>query len=192
MWFSITLPIFVVHVCFINFHFILYLHKRILQFCRHWRTNIISVELRRGLDPREYNLIGKKLTRDVSIKEQSKGRMLARAERCVISQRRTVCRARLVHVAVHYRFYNQGRGSEPRALVSPPAMPSLTPRELISRTSRSWNTLRYTQKFLIVREIFHADDLAFSLESVINKEYFLSSSQLDYQSNNASFIEYSV
>lgn len=104
----------------------------------------------------EYNLIGKKLTRDVSIKEQSKGRMLARAERCVISQRRTVCRARLVHVAVHYRFYNQGRGSEPRALVSPPAIPSLTPRELISRTSRSWNTLRCTQKFLIAREIFHA------------------------------------
>lgn len=102
----------------------------------------------------EYNLIGKKLTRDVSIKEQSKGRMLARAERCVISQRRTVCRARLVHVAVRYRFYNQGRGSEPRALVSPPAEPSLTPRELISRTSRSWHTSRCTQKCLIVEKYF--------------------------------------
>ena len=80
----------------------------------------------------EYNLIGKKLTRDVSIKEQSKGRMLARAEQCVISQRRTVCRARLRHVAVRYRFYNQGKGSEPHALVSPPAKPSLTPCKLTS------------------------------------------------------------
>lgn len=78
----------------------------------------------------EQNLIGKKLTRDVSIKEQSKGRMLARAEQCVISQRRTVCRARLVHVAMRYRFYNQGKGSEPYALVSPSAKPSLTPCKL--------------------------------------------------------------
>lgn len=152
--FSIRLPIFVVHVCFINFRFILYLHKRTLQFGRHWRTNIISAELRRGLDLRRVQFNWKKLTRDVSIKEQSKGRMLARAERCVISQRRTVCRARLVHVAVRYRFYNQGRGSEPSALVSPPAKPSLTSRELISRTSRSWNTSRYTQKFLIVEKYF--------------------------------------
>lgn len=122
-------PTFVVHVCFINFRFILYLYKRTLQFGRHWRTNIIYAE---GWIRGEYNLIGKKLTRDVSIKEQSKGRMLARAERCVISQRRTACRARLVHVAVRYRFYNQGRGSEPSALVLPSAKPSLTSRELIS------------------------------------------------------------
>lgn len=136
--FHYALPIFVVHICFINFRFILYLHKRTLQFCGHWRTNIISAELRRGLDPRRVQFNWKKVnSRDVSIKEQSKGRMLARAEQCVISQRRTVCRARLVHVAARYRFYNQGRGSEPCALVSPLAMPSLTPRELISRTSRS-------------------------------------------------------
>lgn len=60
-------------LCFINFRFIPYLYKRAaLQFGRHRRTNIIGATLAESSIRGQFNLIGKKLTHDVSIKGQSR------------------------------------------------------------------------------------------------------------------------
>lgn len=66
------------------------------------------------------------LSRD-DIKWQSKGPYVGACRTvCHKSTKNMVWRARLVHVAARYRFYNQGGGSEPRVPVSSPAKPSLT------------------------------------------------------------------
>lgn len=75
-------------VCFINFRFILYLYKRTLQFGQQIGKQISSRRSRAGgLNPRRVQFNWKKVNSRDGIKGQSKGS--ARAERCVISHRRT-------------------------------------------------------------------------------------------------------
>lgn len=118
-------------VRFINFRFILYLYKRTLQFGQQIGKQISSRRSRAGgLNPRRVQFNWKKVNSARRYQRAiKKDRTSARAERCVISQRRTQYGEHDSYMsprAARYRFYNQGRGSEPRVPVSSPAKPSLT------------------------------------------------------------------
>lgn len=97
---------------------------------------ISSAGSRRDFNSRTVQFNWKKVNSRCQYQRAITGRTLARAKQCVISQRRTVCRARLPRMSPCYRFYNQGGGSEPRVPVSPPAKLFTTPRELKSRGVR--------------------------------------------------------
>lgn len=102
-------------------------------------------------------LIGKKLTRDVSIKKAIKRAYTLLAGACArTSGERYVChkstkngmrsaRTR-VYVVALYRFYNQGGGSEPRVPVSPPAKLPSTRMMHVARGLTSRFPATYKQK----------------------------------------------
>lgn len=100
---------------------------RILQFGQQIGEQISSRSRARELNPWRVQFNWKKVNSRDDIKWQSKGPYVGACRTvCHKSTKNTVWRARLVHVAARYRFYNQGGGSEPRVPVSSPAKPSLT------------------------------------------------------------------